>query len=74
MKKTNENAVTRRQFVQSGAAALGAWAVVPYFAGVRAKTVAEQAPSDRLRVAAIGVGPMGYGDLCGFNTLADVVA
>ena len=81
MKKANENsanrngnAMNRRQFVQSGAAALGAWAVVPYFAGERAKTVAEQAPSDRLRVAAVGVGPMGYGDLCEFNGLADVVA
>ncbi|MDD3589007.1 MAG: Gfo/Idh/MocA family oxidoreductase, partial [Thermoguttaceae bacterium] len=66
---------TRRQFLQgSTATALGVALSAPYFALSSPKSVRAQAPSDRVRLAAIGVGSRGYGNLHEFNGLADVVA
>lgn len=65
--------ISRRRFLQ-GAAALGVGAATPYFALGTPKSVYAQAPSDRLRLAAIGVGSRGYANLCEFNGLTDVVA
>jgi len=64
---------TRRGFLQD-VAAIGATLATPYFALERVPSVAAQAPSDRLRLAAIGVGSRGYGNLCEFNGMTDVVA
>ena len=63
----------RRQFLQ-GAAALSAALATPYFALSSPKPVSAQAPSDRLRLAGVGVGSRGAANLSEFNGLADVVA
>lgn len=64
---------SRRKFLQ-GAVALGAATAVPYFALSAPKSVAAQAPSDRLRIAGIGVGSRGYANISEFNAIGDVVA
>ncbi|MDO5580446.1 MAG: Gfo/Idh/MocA family oxidoreductase [Planctomycetia bacterium] len=68
-----KSSFNRRDFLKSGSL-LGSALLVPSFALGEEKPLANQAPSDRLRCACIGVGPMGSGDANEFNGLTDVVA
>ncbi|MDO5566826.1 MAG: Gfo/Idh/MocA family oxidoreductase, partial [Planctomycetia bacterium] len=47
---------------------------VPTFLAAAEKPLEKQAPSDRLRVGSIGVGPMGRGDILSMAKHADIVA
>ncbi|WP_295126462.1 Gfo/Idh/MocA family oxidoreductase [uncultured Chitinophaga sp.] len=59
-KTTKENQVSRRSFLRNGAAAAAGFMIVPrHVLGGKGFT----APSDRLRVAGIGVGGKGQSDL-----------
>ncbi|MCK7558760.1 Gfo/Idh/MocA family oxidoreductase [Chitinophaga sedimenti] len=59
-KTTKENHVSRRSFLRNGAAAAAGFMIVPrHVLGGKGYT----APSDRLRVAGIGVGGKGQSDL-----------
>lgn len=71
---SRSSATSRRRFLLQATSAVGAFATVPYFALPTEKSVAAQAPSDRLRLAAIGVGPRGAANLSEFNGMTDVVA
>ncbi|MBQ9874254.1 MAG: Gfo/Idh/MocA family oxidoreductase [Thermoguttaceae bacterium] len=63
----------RREFLRGAALAAGAIAT-PYFSLPTERSVSAQAPSDRLRLAAIGVGSRGAANLSEFNGMTDVVA
>lgn len=58
----------RRTFLQT----IPLW--VPSFLAAAEKKLEEQAPSDRLRLGCIGLGPMGRGDATLFGKLTDIVA
>ncbi|WP_143308564.1 Gfo/Idh/MocA family protein [Chitinophaga vietnamensis] len=62
-KKNEGNQVSRRSFLRNGALAAAGFMIVPRHVLGRGFT----APSDRLRVAGIGVGGKGYSDLTGFS-------
>ncbi len=66
-----KSSMNRRSFLQTSAAIAAATAL-PWTESI--KPVWAQAPSDRLRMGCIGVGSMGRGDACGFNSLVDIVA
>ncbi|MGX5818228.1 Gfo/Idh/MocA family protein [Chitinophaga lutea] len=63
-KKDKGNQISRRSFLTNSAAAAAGFMIVPrHVLGGNGYT----APSDRLRVAGIGVGGKGYSDLTGFS-------
>ncbi|NIG52350.1 Gfo/Idh/MocA family protein [Chitinophaga sp. Cy-1792] len=73
--KQEGNQVSRRSFLRNGALAAAGFMIVPRHVLGRGYV----APSDRLRVAAVGVGGKGYGDITSFaegpadiNFLCDV--
>ncbi len=61
-KKNEGNSVSRRSFLRNGALAAAGFMIVPRHVLGRGYV----APSDRLRVAAVGVGGKGYGDITSF--------
>lgn len=64
---------SRRKFIQS-AAVLTASLATPYFELSSPKSVSAQAPSDRIRVAGVGVGSRGMANIAEFNGISDIVA
>ncbi len=58
---TGSNPVSRRNFLRTTAAATAAFTIIPSFA--MGKKLGYQAPSDTLRVALVGAGSQGSGDI-----------
>src|SRR5512133_293259 len=58
---STSNTISRRNFLRTTAAASAAFTIIPSFA--MGKTLGHQAPSDTLRVALVGAGSQGSGDI-----------
>jgi predicted dehydrogenase len=58
---SKSNPLSRRNFLRTTAAASAAFTIIPSFA--MGKTLGHQAPSDTLRVALVGAGSQGSGDI-----------
>ena len=68
----NDSRSTRRQFLKRTSVA-STLALTPYWWTSR-QASAQQPPSDRLRIGAIGIGGRGHGVMMGARQFADVVA
>ena len=68
----SNHATTRREFLQTAAAAAAVGSAVPYFSPQKA--FANQAKNDRPLIGCIGVGSMGSGDAKGHAGFGDIVA
>ena len=58
---SESNPLSRRNFIRTTAAASAAFTIIPSFA--MGKKLGYQAPSDTLRVALVGAGSQGSGDI-----------
>ena len=58
---SGKNPLSRRNFIRTTAAASAAFTIIPSFA--MGKKLGYQAPSDTLRVALVGAGSQGSGDI-----------
>ena len=65
---------TRRNFLKQSAIAATAVGAVPYFFSSQQPALAQQAPSDRLRMGCLAVGQEGRARARDFNGLVDIVA
>ncbi|HMM16066.1 MAG TPA: Gfo/Idh/MocA family oxidoreductase, partial [Petrimonas sp.] len=71
MKSENSKRISRREFIETSALAIGGLTIVP----VHAVTgLGHVAPSDKLNVAGIGIGGMGSGDLEDVAKTENIVA
>lgn len=64
--------ITRRSFLQRGAAAAAAFSIVP--GSILGKSHGYTAPSDKLNIAAVGIGGMGNANLKQMETTDNIVA
>ena len=64
---------TRRNFLQTSAAATAAGLTIPYFS-TQSKAFANRMKNDRPIIGCIGVGSMGKGDAAGHSNFGDIVA
>ncbi|SEF89809.1 Gfo/Idh/MocA family protein [Parabacteroides chinchillae] len=64
--------ISRRSFLQRGAAAAAAFSIVP--GSILGKSHGYVAPSDKLNIAAVGIGGMGNANLKNMETTENIVA
>ncbi|WP_102407110.1 Gfo/Idh/MocA family protein [Parabacteroides bouchesdurhonensis] len=64
--------ISRRSFLQRGAAAAAAFSIVP--GSILGKSHGYIAPSDKLNIAAVGIGGMGNANLKNMETTENIVA
>ncbi len=64
--------ISRRSFLRRGAAAAAAFSIVP--GSILGKTHGYTAPSDKLNIAAVGIGGMGNANLKNMETTDNIVA
>jgi len=71
MKSENSKRISRREFIETSALAIGGLTIVPVHA---VAGLGHVAPSDKLNVAGIGIGGMGSGDLEDVAKTENIVA
>jgi len=64
--------ISRRNFIQRGAAAAAAFTVMP--SSILGKSHGYTAPSDKLNIAAVGIGGMGHSNLTAVKDTENIVA
>ena len=64
--------ISRRQFLKTGAAAAAAFTVAP--SSILGRSYGHVAPSDKLNIAAIGIGGMGHSNIRNVQNTENIVA